>query len=40
MPTRRELTSERIAGGTSAKKNAWPFIVSWFNLYYSWNYSV
>jgi hypothetical protein len=28
MPTRRELTSERIAGGTSAKKNAWPFIVS------------
>ncbi|XP_046457647.1 transmembrane protease serine 11D-like [Daphnia pulex] len=28
MPARRELTSERIAGGTSAKKNAWPFIVA------------
>jgi hypothetical protein len=28
MPATRALTSERIAGGTSAKKNAWPFIVS------------
>jgi hypothetical protein len=28
MPATRALTSERIAGGTSAKKNAWPFMVS------------
>jgi secreted trypsin-like serine protease len=30
MPATRALTSERIAGGTSARKNAWPFIVSWY----------
>ncbi|XP_046457643.1 transmembrane protease serine 11D-like [Daphnia pulex] len=28
MPATRALTSERIAGGTSAKKNAWPFMVA------------
>ncbi len=28
MPATRELTSERIAGGISAKKGAWPFMVS------------
>ena len=30
FPTTRELAiSERIAGGTAAKKGAWPFLVSW-----------
>jgi hypothetical protein len=28
MPATRALTSERISGGTSAKKNTWSFIVS------------
>jgi hypothetical protein len=28
MPATRALTSERIAGGISAKKGAWPFMVS------------
>jgi len=28
MPTSRSLPSERIAGGTRATKNAWPFIVA------------
>jgi secreted trypsin-like serine protease len=30
MPATRALTSERIAGGISAKKGAWPFMVSWY----------
>ncbi len=32
MPTARGLISERIAGGADAKKNAWPFMVSFFRF--------
>jgi hypothetical protein len=28
MPDKRALSNERISGGTSAKKGAWPFMVS------------
>jgi hypothetical protein len=28
MPTTRDLATERVGGGTDAKKNAWPFVVS------------
>jgi transmembrane protease serine 9 len=30
MPTSRLAISERIAGGSNAKKNVWPFVVSCF----------
>jgi hypothetical protein len=32
MPAKRSLINERVAVGTTAKKNSWPFMVSFIDL--------